>query len=116
MTIEKWIKGKIRFELTSDEVEASLASRSIPKGTLLADVDERDRDLLRADLLVLLSTVPSGGGRRVQKGNRSVNESTYTFGVYDRRYFEREANRLYAKWGEQKKISSVKFVTFRNGR
>lgn len=112
MTIEKWIKGKIRFELTSDEVDASLASRSILKGTPFADVSERDRDLLRADLLILLSTVPSGGGRRVQKGNRSVSESTYTFGVYDRRYFEKEANRLYAKWGEGRKSSSVKFVTF----
>ena len=78
--------------------------------TLLESVDERSIDLAKADLYMILANVVSGGGRRVQKGNRSVSERTYQFGVYDRRDFRAMANKLYAKWGEVASTSSARFI------
>lgn len=112
MTIEEYLRGSFDFQFSDANLASVLASRGIDATSEIHDVSEKDRDLAKADLYIILSNVVSGGGRRVTKGNRSVSERVYQFGVYDRRNFVNQANLLYAKWGEKKVTSSVKFVKF----
>lgn len=110
MTIEKFLRGGFDFKFSDENISTVLASRSIEPLAPIETVSGKDRDLARADLYMVLASVISGGGKKVQMGNRSVSERNYSFGVTDRRFFASEANRLYAKWGEAERKSSVKFV------
>ena len=110
MTISEYLKGSFDFTFTDANISAVLTRRGLTADTPLENVDERNIDLVQADLYMILANVVSGGGRRVQKGNRSVSERTYQFGVYDRRDFRAMANKLYAKWGETASTSSARFI------
>lgn len=112
MTIEKFLEGFFNFKFSKENYDSVLASRDVEPDTHFNDVSEKDKDLMKADLYMILASVASGGGRKVQMGSRSVAESTFTFGATDRAYFRRQANDLYSKWGEEKKGRNVKFVRF----
>lgn len=110
MTISEFLKGSFDFAFTDANILAVLTRRGLTTDTPLEDVDEKSIDLVQADLYMILANAVSGGGRRVQKGNRSVSERTYQFSVYDRRDFRAMANKLYAKWGETTSTSSARFI------
>lgn len=112
MTIEEHLRGSFDFKFSDANIATALASHGIALGTEYESVSEKDRDLAKADLYMILANVVSGGGKKVQKGNRSVSERNYQFGVYDRRAFQKQANRLYLKWGISVVSPSVKFVRF----
>lgn len=112
MTIEEFLRGSFDFKFSDANISTVLASRGITPSDEFETVSEKDRDLAKADLYMILANVVSGGGKSVKMGNRSVSERNYQFGVYDRRSFASEANKLYAKWGVQDRLSSVKFVRF----
>lgn len=111
MTIEKYLEGLFDFKFSKENYDSVLTSRAVPPNTPYSYVSEKDIDLMRADLYMILASVASGGGRKVQMGNRSVAESTFTFGATDRAFFRRQANDLYSKWGEEKKGRNVRFLT-----
>lgn len=114
MTISEYLKGSFDFQFKDANILAVLTRRGLNADADLKDVDERSIDLAMADLYMILANVISGGGKRVQKGNRSVSERDYKFGVYDRRDFRAMANMLYAKWGEESQIEpSAVFVHLR---
>lgn len=106
MTISEYLKGSFDFKFSDANISSVLTRRGLEADTLLENVDEKSIDLATADLYIILANVVSGGGRRVQKGNRSASERTYQFGVYDRRAFREMANMLYAKWGVAESVSS----------
>jgi len=111
MTISEYLKGIFDFKFSDENILAVLTRRGVDATQPLDNVDEKSIDLATADLYVILANVVSGGGKRVQKGNRSVSERSYQFGVYDRRSFMNTANKLYAKWGEITAYpSSVRFT------
>lgn len=111
MTISEFLKGSFDFSFSDANILAVLTRRGLTADSPLADVDDRSIDLVTADLYMILANVVSGGGKRVQKGNRSVTERNYTFGAYDRRDFRAMANKLYLKWGENASSSSpVQFI------
>jgi hypothetical protein len=114
MTISEFLKGSFDFTFSDANILTVLTRRGLTADTPLESVDEKSIDLVQADLYMILANAVSGGGRRVQKGNRSVSERTYQFGVYDRRAFREMANHLYAKWGESASVSSsARFVHLR---
>lgn len=111
MTLSEYLKGSFDFKFTDANILAVLARRGLDATQPLETVDEKSIDLATADLYLLLANVVSGGGKKVQKGNRSVSERSYQFGVYDRRAFVEMANKLYDKWGEKHlKFSPARFV------
>ena len=110
MTISEFLKGSFDFTFSDANILTVLTRRGISADEPFENVSENIRDLATADLYMILANVVSGGGRRVQKGNRSVSERTYQFGVYDRRDFRAMANKLYAKWGETTSTSSARFI------
>lgn len=111
MTISEFLKGSFDFSFSDANILAVLTRRGLDATQPLETVDERGIDLAMADLYLILANVVSGGGKKVQKGNRSVTERNYTFGAYDRRDFRAMANKLYLKWGENASSSSpVQFI------
>lgn len=106
MTISEYLKGSFDFKFSEANLLSVLTRREILPTSDLSSVSEKDIDLATADLYMILANVVSGGGKRVQKGNRSVSERSYTFGVYDRRAFRNMANQLYVKWGEIAEMDS----------
>ena len=85
MTISEFLKGSFDFTFSDANILTVLTRRGISADEPFENVSEKSRDLATADLYIILASAASGGGRRVQKGNRSVSERTYQFGVYDRR-------------------------------
>ena len=106
MTISEFLKGSFDFTFSDANILTVLTRRGVSAAEPFENVSEKSRDLATADLYIILASAASGGGRRVQKGNRSVSERTYQFGVYDRRAFRDMANQLYTKWGESASVSS----------
>lgn len=110
MTVSEYLKGSFDFKFSDANIASVLADRNIMPDAELSTAGRRDIDLAKADLYLILASAVGGGGKKVQKGNRSVSERNYSFGVNDRREFRREADRLYAKWGEKANISPVRFL------
>lgn len=105
-TIEQWLVGMVDFNVPEATIKAILFNNKVTEGTSASDVDERERDLCLADLLVWLSsssTATSGeyisdGGWQHQKANKVVVDRA---GLIDR------ARDLYKKWNSEKANSVV---------
>lgn len=114
MTLSEYLKGSFDYKFSDANILAVLTRRGLDATQPLETVDERDIDLAMADLYLILANVVSGGGKKVQKGNRSVSERSYDVVTYDRREFRKMANQLYKKWGEKASISaSARFTHLR---
>ena len=113
MVIEQFLQGKFEYEFSDLNMESSLVGRDIIMGDDHSTVSEKSMDLVMSDLYMILANVTNGGGRTIVKGNRTVREKSYSFGVTDRLNFRNEAIRLRAKWGEVvEEIPRVLFVNF----
>ncbi len=111
MTIELFLQGKFEYEFSDLNIQSTLEGRGLILGTEHADVSEKDTDLAMSDLYMILANVTSGAGRTITKGNRTIRDKSYSFGITDRQNFRNEAIRLRNKWGEQfEDVSPVKFV------
>ena len=105
-TIEQWLVGMVDFNVPEATIKAILFNNKVTEGTSASDVDERERDLCLADLLVWLSsssTATSGeyisdGGWQHQKANKVV---------VDRAGLIARARDLYKKWNSEKANSVV---------
>ena len=105
-TIEQWLIGKVDFNVPEAAIKAILFDNQVSEGVSAADVDERERDLCLADLLMWLSsssTATSGeyisdGGWQHQKANKVV---------VDRASLVARARELYKKWNSEKAESVI---------
>jgi hypothetical protein len=105
-TIEQWLVGMVDFNVPEATIKAILFNNKVAEGTPAANVEERERDLCYADLLMWLSsssTVSSGemvadGGWQHQQSNKNV---------YDRSALVAKARELYLKWNSAKADSAV---------
>ena len=110
-TIEQWLQGMVDYALPSATLRVVLFNRGVAQGTEMAELDTpegaRLRDLCLADIyrwLASSSSTSSGayesdGGWQSQKSIKNV---------VDRSYLMREANRIYAQYGETSSVSDVK--------
>lgn len=111
MTIQLYLQGKFEYEFSDLNFQSVFAGRGIEPSSSHTEVSERDTDLALSDLYMILANVTNGGGKRITKGNRTVTEKSYSFGITDRVNFRNEANRLRLKWGEQSlSVPNVKFA------
>jgi len=111
MTIESYLQGKFEFEFSALNFQSVFAGRGIEPSSSHTEVSEKDTDLALSDLYMILANVTNGGEKRITKGNRTITEKTYSFGITDRANFRNEANRLRFKWGlETVVVPNVKFA------
>ena len=110
MIIGQYLQGHFEYQFAELNIQTVLARRGIYEEDDHQNISERQVELCLADLYMILANVLNGQGRRVQKGNRSVTERSYSFGITDRANFRAEALRLYAKWGENQSNDEVIFT------
>lgn len=111
MTIENFLQGKFEYQFSALNMQSTLVGRGIVPETSQADVSEKDTDLAQSDLYMILANVTGGSGKKITKGNRTVSEKSFSFGITDRDNYRNEAIRLRAKWGEvATQIPTVKFA------
>ena len=112
MTIESYLQGKFEYQFSALNIQSTLEGRGIELGTPHTDVSEKNTDLALSDLYSILANVTNGGGKRISKGNRTVTEKSYSFGITDRQNFRNESIRLRQKWDED--VEVVPSVRFEN--
>lgn len=112
MTIEDFLQGKFEYQFSALNMQSTLVGRGIVSGTSHANVSEKDIDLAQSDLYMILANVTGGNGKKVIKGNRTVIEKSFSFGITDRDNYRNEATRLRVKWGEiTKQVPNVRFIS-----
>lgn len=99
LTIKEYISGV--SPIISDEVvRMILADRGVAEDAEIQYVEEKDKDLLRADALLWCAMSPStNGGWEEQVGNWKTKKAGNTLTSADKSSMKRMARYLYRKWG-----------------
>lgn len=88
--------------------EAVLAERGIAVDAELADIEEKQRDLAKADVMMAVCLMPATtGGSEEQVGNWKQKQSGSTLTAANYLALRRFARRLYRKWDESWDYPSV---------
>ena len=112
LTITDYLNGRFDYTFTELNMQSVLEGRAIDGATLATDVSEQYKDLLMADLYMILANVSGGAGQTVKKGDTTVTGRSYNYGITDRTRFRAQANLLYSKWGEDTvEVGGVQFLT-----
>jgi len=112
LTIEQYLIGQFEYEFSDLNIQSALECWGITAGVSHLDVGSKEKDLALSNLFMVLANVTSGGGKQVTKGNRTVKDKSYSFGITDRQNFRNEAIRLRQKWGIA--TESLSSATFQN--
>lgn len=105
-TIEQWLIGMVDFNIPEATLKAILFNNEVQEGTPVTGVDERERDLCLADLLMWLSSSSTAtSGEYISDGGWQHQKSTKN--VFDRSSLTARAKALYQKWGSDKAESAV---------
>lgn len=111
MTIKKYLEGFFDAGSFSDSnFESIFAKYNVNGNSDENDVNEREKDLCLAELLLLLANKVSGGGSSSQKSesaergdfkksvSSSSSERSYSMTYLDRKYLRERAYYLFRKW------------------
>ena len=105
-TIEQWLQGKVDFNVPEAAIKAILFDNNVKDGTSVSSVQERERDLCLADLLMWLSSSSTAtSGEYISDGGWQHQKSTKN--VFDRSSLVARAKALYQKWNPEKAESVV---------
>lgn len=100
VTIEEYLGG-VSPMVNEDIIKMLLVDREIESGTLVADMEEKDKDLIKADTLFWCASSPTTtGGWEEQVGNWKTKQSGNTLTNADKGMMKRMARMLYKKWQE----------------
>lgn len=113
-TIETWLRGMVDYDVPDATILAILFNNGVPQGTQMLDVEERERDLCLADLLMWLSSSStSNQGESISDNGWSHQKSAKQ--VTDRVGLRHRAQELYKKWDSEKaKLTSGMKITFKS--
>ena len=105
-TIETWLRGMVDFDIPDATLIAILFNNGVSQGSPMSDVEERERDLCLADLLMWLSSSSATtSGERISDGGWSHQKASKQ--VTDRESLIKRAQALYAKWNSDKANSAI---------
>ena len=100
MTVKEYLAG-VSPLVSEDMVKTLMVDKHIEQDAPIEALDERERDLLKADALILSAMSPSTqGGWEEQVGNWKTKQAGNTITSSDRAAMKRMARYLYNKWGE----------------
>ena len=105
-TIEQWLMGMVDFNIPEATLKAILFNNEVTEGSPVTSIDERERDLCLADLLMWLSSSSTAtSGEYISDGGWQHQKSTKN--VFDRAGLAARARALYAKWNSEKAESAA---------
>lgn len=111
ISIEDYLKGLVGFDVTESVLNSIRIYREIKKGTDVAELSNKEKDLLYADLLMWASTSPTSyTGTKEADGGWSKTEANKTISVTDKKRFENLAMSIYKKYLDRKYNPSIKIV------
>jgi hypothetical protein len=106
ITIEKYLRGKVGYDVPDDAIKSILVDRGITEGTdvsaLDADTSEniKLRELCTADLYMYCASTPSTiSSKREQDGGWTLESGGTQHSAYDSRQLRAMAQSIYDKYG-----------------
>jgi hypothetical protein len=105
-TIEQWLMGMVDFNIPEATLKAILFNNNVKESSTVTSVQERERDLCLADLLMWLSSSSTAtSGEYISDGGWQHQKSTKN--VFDRAGLAARARALYLKWDSEKAESAA---------
>lgn len=98
MLVERWLASKVGFNIKDDSVESILEDRGVTLESESADMTEKQRDLCRADALVIYLSSSNKGSESKNDGNSSYGSASESFTYRDNA--QEMAIFWFEKWGE----------------
>ena len=116
LTIERYLRGKVGFEVPDNALESIFADRNILMGDVVENLDRRTLDLATADLYMYCASTPSvKGSTEDSHGGWKHKEGGWESSAYDKRNLRQMANEIYSQYGEKTvaKTGTIKFIQLR---
>lgn len=111
VTVADFLRGLVKFIIEDAALLSISIQRDFSLNSDISFLDERKRELARADLYLYLASSPSSSSGKVEKDfYYEHRESGYSLGVSDRKFFLRLANDIYDKYGEAKRGSAFTLI------
>lgn len=102
MTVEEYLGGKAgAWTVPDSSLRAILYERQIPSGTDVSELDDRDRELLVADLYYWLINNNKSNAVTDKDGDWSHAETSGKMDSSQIAWFRTMAENIYAKYGEE---------------
>ena len=100
LTIEDYLRGRVRFEVTDENLASVRLAVNIPYQADVTTLSERDRDVAYARLLIQATTMPSViRGDEIRQGNRAFKQGGSTLLTTDRDRLRAEADEILRRYG-----------------
>lgn len=111
VTISSYLKGLTQFIIKDSALIPIAIHRGFSLDTDVSLVNERARELAKADLYVYIASSPSSFTGHVEKDFYwEHRESSYSMSNADKKFYLRLANEIYAKYGESKRGASLTLI------
>lgn len=104
MTIGEYFQNIFNFPVNDGFVEAACAVNGVDVNELFGDIDDGKRDLVLAEMLVMMSRASMGWSNKAGSDAFSMTLSGETVSLNDRMEMREEANRIYRKYGMFDKV------------
>lgn len=106
MTIEQYLRGKVGFTIPDDAIATILLDRNVANESLARELDDRTKDLCRADLYMYCASTPSVKGKTEEAhGSWKHSEGGWESSAFDKRNLRQMANDIYALYGENQNVT-----------
>lgn len=100
ITIETYLQGQFDYQFKDTNLQSVLLKRGIAAGADHLTVSAVTKELMVADLYMVLFSVFSKGSESVSKGNWKRSTGAVYIAEKDRFAYRDQANKIYAKHGE----------------
>jgi len=102
--VSDYLEGCFNFPIDEGMITAAMAGRDLDPLLLFGDVEQKDRDLLLADLLIMLSRSSMGYTQETSSDSFAMKQRGELIPLADRKAMVREANRIYSLYGEKTNV------------
>lgn len=116
LTIEKYLRGKVGFDIPDNALETIFIDRGIMMGDIVGYIDRKTLDLATADLYMYCASTPSvKGSTEDSHGGWKHKEGGWESSAYDKRNLRQMANEIYSRYGEKTvaKTGTFKIIQLR---
>lgn len=109
VSIEDYLKGMVGFDVPASTINSIRINREITKGSDVAELSDKDKDLAYADLLMWASTNPSSyTGSKQSDGGWTQTEASKTLNASDKKSFRSMAMDIYKRYGDRRYTPKVR--------
>ena len=109
VSIEDYLKGMVGFDVPASTINSIRINRKITKGSDVAELSDKDKDLAYADLLMWASTNPSSyTGSKQSDGGWTQTEASKTLNASDKKSFRSMAMDIYKRYGDRRYTPKVR--------